>query len=411
MTKVIVVGGGASGLAAAISSARKGLDVTILERNDTLAKKILITGNGKCNYWNEDQDLNHYHSTNEELLKQVITKENQEKVLNFFESLGVVPKIKNGYYYPYSNQAVSIKSVLINEIQNLNVKVVTNSFVEKIEKKDNQFIVSTTDFTYVSDVVILATGSKAAPKTGTDGNGYMLAKNFGHTIIPVLPSLTQVYGDGKYYKQWNGIRVDAKLSLYEDDTFIKEETGELHLTDYGLSGICTFNLSGRIAKGLKENKEEIIYINFIPDIEVNSCESFISWLDKRNEMLSNRTIDQLFDGFINYKLIFLILNLVHIDSHLSWNELSRDKKIEFASLILRHAVKVVSTSDFSKAQVCSGGVDLKEINLYTMESLKVKKLYITGELLDVDGDCGGYNLGFAWISGILAGENAGDLND
>lgn len=411
MTKVIVVGGGASGLTAAITLAKRGLEVIILERNESLAKKILMTGNGRCNYWNENQEILHYHSSNKEFLHEIITKKNREKVLKFFEHLGVIPKVKNGYYYPYSNQAVSIKAALLNEIESLNIKVINNVFVETIKKKENQFVVKTNKESYMSDVVILATGSKAAPKTGSDGNGYTLAKHFGHTIIPVLPALTQVYGESSYYKDWNGIRTDVKISLYENGKLIKEEVGEIHLTDYGISGICTFDLSGYVSKGLSQNKEEMITINFLPDLNIKDTNEFVEWLDKRNHLLKNRTIAQLFDGFIHYKLVYLFLKLSHISADSYWNDLSDEKKNELVSYFLEYKLKAVKTSDFDKCQVCSGGVSLEEIDTSTMESKKIKNLYFTGEILDVDGDCGGYNLSFAWISGILAGSAVGDKND
>lgn len=411
MAKVIVVGGGASGLVAAIVASRNHNEVTILERNDSLGKKILITGNGKCNYWNKDQCLEHYHSSNEEFIEHIINQENQKKVLDFFEKIGIVPKLKNGYYYPYSNQAVSVKAALINEIESLNIKVVLNSYVEKLENINNEFNVYVGGEIYVSDAVILATGSKAASKTGSDGNGYNILKRLGHSIKPVLPSLTQLYGNKSYYKNWNGIRLDAKLDLYENDKLIRTESGELHLTDYGISGICTFNLSGYVAKGLNENKKEYIKINFVPFINGSSVDEFIAWLDERNKKLKNRTIDQLFDGFIHYKLVFLFLKIAYIDNNLHWDNLDFNKKREFATLFIEYKFDIVKTSDFDRAQVCSGGVPLNEINPKTMESLKLKKLYITGEILDVDGDCGGYNLGFAWISGMLAGEHVGDYHD
>lgn len=411
MAKVIVVGGGASGLVAAIVASRNHNEVTILERNDSLGKKILITGNGKCNYWNKDQCLEHYHSSNEEFIEHIINQENQKKVLDFFEKIGIVPKLKNGYYYPYSNQAVSVKAALINEIESLNIKVVLNSYVEKLENINNEFNVYVGGEIYVSDAVILATGSKAASKTGSDGNGYNILKRLGHSIKPVLPSLTQLYGNKSYYKNWNGIRLDAKLDLYENDKLIRTESGELHLTDYGISGICTFNLSGYVAKGLNENKKEYIKINFVPFINGSSVDEFIAWLDERNKKLKNRTIDQLFDGFIHYKLVFLFLKIAYIDNNLHWDNLDFNKKREFATLFIEYKFDIVKTSDFDLAQVCSGGVPLNEINPKTLESLKLKKLYITGEILDVDGDCGGYNLGFAWISGMLAGEHVGDYHD
>lgn len=411
MTKVIVVGGGASGLVAAICAARKGSEVVILERNNALAKKILITGNGKCNYWNEDQNLEHYHSSSMECLQEVFSSGKQNEVVSFFENMGVVPSIKNGYYYPYSNQAVSIKAVLLNEIASLSISVKTEALVHKIFKKQNQFVVSTDQQDYFCDAVILATGSKATPKTGSDGNGYNLASSLGHSIFPVLPSLTSVYGVETYYKEWSGIRMNARLSLYEDNILKKEESGELQLTDYGLSGICIFNLSGMIARGLAQHKNEKILINFIPDLPVMSIDDFVLWLDERNQKLKKRTISQLFDGFIPYKLVYLFLRLAKIDSNASWNSLSEEKKLSFASFFLTYPFPVAKTSDFEKAQVCSGGVPLQEVNLQTMESKKVKGLYFCGEILDVDGDCGGYNLGFAWMSGMIAGENAGEQND
>ncbi len=411
MTKVIVVGAGASGLTAAICARKKGLDVTLLERNDILGKKILGTGNGHCNYWNENMNINYYHSKDDKYLEQIITKDNQQKVREFFNYLGVIPKVKNGYYYPYSMQAVSIKAVLENALAELEISLITKTFVQKIEKKDKTFVVYTENKVYESDYVIVATGSKAAPKTGSDGKGYDLISYFNHTIIPVLPSLTQVNGLANYYKEWNGIRIQAKLSLYEDKEFIKDEEGEIHLTDSGISGICTFNLSGLVAKGLNKNKKEIIKINFVPDLPITSIDTGLEFLEERNNLLKNRRIDQLFDGFLPYKLVYLFLHLANIKKEERWDSLNIDQQKKLISLIIEHPLEVKSVGEFSKAQVCSGGVSLQEINLKTMESKLTKGLYIIGELLDVDGDCGGYNLGFAWLSGILAGEAVGENRD
>lgn len=408
MAKVIIIGAGASGLTAAICAKRRGLDVTVLERNDGIAKKILITGNGHCNYWNEDMNLSHYHTSSNVNLQEIITKENQEKVMQFFEKLGVIPKIKNGYFYPYSMQAVSIKAVLLNEIQELNIPVITNTLVKKIEKQAKDFLIYTDNEIFKSDYVIVAMGSKAAPKTGSDGMGYNILNKLGHNIIPVIPSLTQIRGNESYYKDWNGIRIYAELSLYENDIFSKKEYGEIHLTDYGISGICTFNLSGLVAKGLTCHKKEVIYINFLKDLNIFEIAEGIDFLEKRNEMLKERNIDQLFDGFLPYKLVYLFLKLAGISKDTSWDKLTKKQKEKLLSLIIKHKIIAIGVNDFDSSQVCSGGLDLAEVNLQTMESKKVSGLYIAGEILDVDGDCGGYNLGFAWITGLLAGEKVGE---
>lgn len=407
MAKVIIIGGGASGCVAAIMAARHKNEVILIEKNDAIGKKILITGNGRCNYWNKNQDISHYHSKDSELLKDIITSENQNKVLNFFDNIGIVPKIKNDYYYPNSNQATSIKAALYYELRNLKVNVLYNTKVNDIRKLDDEFIVNTSNGIFKSEKVIISTGSKAMPKTGSDGDGYSFALSLGHSINNVLPALTQVNGVDNYYKNWSGIRLDAILSLYEDDSLIKKEYGELQLTDKGISGICTFNLSGYVAKGLSKNKNEVIYINFIPQLNLKSVDDFVIWLKERNNKLNNRTIPELLDGVINYKLIYLFLKILNINPDTHLEKLSDVKQIELAKLFMNYPFKVKDINSFDKGQVCSGGVSLQEINLNTMESKIVKNLYFTGEILDVDGDCGGYNLGYAWMSGILAGESVG----
>lgn len=402
--KVIVVGGGASGLVSAIFARKNNNDVTILERNNSCGKKILVTGNGKCNYWNADQDLKHYHSTNPELLDKIITSEIKEKVLAFFDMLGIVSKIKNGYYYPYSNQATSIQTALILQAKLLGIKFENNIYVADIIKQGNQYLIKTNNKNFWADKVILATGSKAAPKTGSDGNGYEIIKKLDHSIIKPLPALVQLNGDGNYFKEWAGIKHDVAVKLIEDGNLIKEETGEIILTDYGLSGICVMQLSGLVAKGLNIGKSECIIINFVPWL-TSDINEFVEWMNSRSTKVVSRTISELLDGFLNYKLVNLIIKKLKIKLNATWEDLDDNLKQLVAKNIVSFEQKIVSTNTFDKAQVCSGGVPLTEINPYTMESLKNKGLYIVGELLDVDGDCGGYNLGFAWMSGILAGSS------
>ena len=219
MSKVIVIGGGASGLVAAIHAAKNNHDVTILEKNNICGKKILVTGNGKCNYWNEDQELSHYHSSSMDILEKIITSENKNKVLNFFSTIGIIPKVKDGYYYPYSNLAASIQYALIKEAEVVGVNIIENYNAQRIIKKDNKFIINDL---VECDKLIISTGSKASPRTGSDGTGYELVKALGHKIITVLPALTQLIGEETYFKSWSGIRTQTNILLYIDNKLIKK---------------------------------------------------------------------------------------------------------------------------------------------------------------------------------------------
>jgi len=408
MQEVVIIGGGASGLVAAITAAKKGKKVTILEKNNIMGKKILVTGNGRCNYFNEDQDIKHYRSQNLELLEKIITKSSIEKVLQFFKEIGIEPKIKNGYYYPFSNQAVSIQNALITEINNLKIEIKNEIEVKEIQKQSYKFVIATNKQNIIADKVIIATGSKSAPKTGSDGIGYEICNKLGHTIIKPLPALVQLKGNEKYFKEWNGIRAEVTISLYEDNKQIAQETGEIQLTDYGISGICVMNLSGRVARGLYNGKEEYVKINFLEGLNIQTQEQFIEFMNKRNNTMKNRTISELLEGIINYKLVNVLLKKSKIQNNTKWNQISTESKLEIAKNIVELKIDITDTNSYDKSQVCSGGIPLSEIDLTTMESKKEKGLYIVGELLDCDGDCGGYNLTWAWITGMIAGAYVGE---
>ena len=396
MKHIVIVGGGAAGLISAIYSKTNNNIVTILERNSSCGKKILATGNGKCNYWNDDQNINHYHSTNNELLPRIITKELIEEVPAFFNNLGIVPKIKNGYYYPFSNQATTIKNALLNEIENKKIKIRHDVLVNKITKKDNYFEIETENEIIKADKVIIATGSCASPKTGSDGIGYKLLKRFNHNIIEPYPALVQLKTKGSYLKDWAGVRTDVKVSLYEDNNLIKEESGEIQLTDYGVSGICIFNLSRYIPLGLNKSKKEEIVINFLPFIENNNVKDLFK---------NNNSLKHQLEAILNNKLVNVILRKTNINEKLSFNELNQNEQELLIENLINFKVEVIGYNSFDNSQTASGGLSLTEINTDTMESTLVKGLYIVGELLDVDGDCGGYNLGFAWMSGMKAGKD------
>lgn len=394
MRDIVVIGAGPSGLTAAIIAARKGKKVTIIEKNNKLGKKLLITGNGKCNYYNENQEISNYHSNNEELLNQIINHNNLEKVTNFFNSLRIIPKIKNGYYYPFTEMASTIQNALAYETEKLKIEIIYNLNVTEIIKNDC-FIINPKKENIKAKKIILSTGSKAAPKTGSDGTGYSLAASFNHTLIEPKPALVGLKGNEIYFKKWSGVRTDAIISLYEDDKLIEKENGNLQLTDYGISGIAVFNLSSHISRNLDKHVEEI-HINFMPWLK----ESAYTYLKRQNDYPIRETLER----FLNYKLVDIIIKKSNIKS----NSFKKITDIEFKNLVYNltnFTIKITDTNSFEKAQVCSGGIPLSEINVNTFESKKTHNLYLTGELLDINGNCGGYNLTFAWISGIKAGEN------
>ena len=403
MKRIIVIGGGASGLVSAIYASLSGYKVTILEKNNNLGKKILITGNGKCNYWNQNISLNHYNTSEKDKLSKIIRDDNKKEILKLFNKLGILPKIRDGYYYPYSNQATSIQTALIKECEVLGVEIITNCEVLNIKKDSDNFMISSIKGTYKANKVIISTGSYACPKTGSTGDGYRFLNNFGHHIITPLPALVQLKSNEKFLKEWHGIRSDVQVTLIENGKEIKNEIGEIQLTDYGVSGICIFNLSSKVSRGLKQKKKEDIIINFLYPFNITNEKEFINFMNERNITVKNRTISDLLDGILNYKLINLILKLSKIKREETWKDISDSQKNILSNYLTKFAVNITDTNSFEASQTTTGGIPLSEININTMESLKCKNLYITGELLDVDGDCGGYNLAFAWLTGMLAG--------
>ena len=387
--KIIIIGSGASGLAAGISLLRCGYDVTILERNNISGKKLLLTGAGRCNFFNSNQNTVHYHSSDKDILAKIITSDNIHLVEDFITSLGIVPKVIDGYYYPFSNQAYNMKELLERTYLDLGGKIKYNFLVEKIEKKNSLFLINDN---ISCDKLILATGSKAYKMTGSDGIGYQLAKKFNHHIVKVLPSLTSLITREKI--NLKGVRVDAKVTLYENGVKVREELGQVQFTDYGLSGICIFNLSYYAVKGLNKNKKEVITIDLMP------------FMDKVS--FKNKKVYDLLLGFLPNKMIDYILKTLDISKDIYYEDLSSDKKQELTKILKEMEFNITSYKEFDFSQVCSGGVSLREINPLTMESIFVKNLYIIGELLDVNGDCGGYNLTFAFLTGILT--SRGDSN-
>lgn len=397
--KLAVIGGGPAGFAAAITLARKNHDVTIFEKNSDVLKKLLITGNGKCNYFNENQDISKYHSSSAKM-PFFINSKNIAKVLSFWNELGIVPLIKNSYYYPFSEKSSSMKSALVKTAKELNIKILLNSEVLNITPEADGIVVETATSKDSFARVIIATGSYAYPKTGSTGWGYDIALKMNHQLINVNPSLVGLLSSTGMEKSWSGIRCNVIVKHIESGVVKKEEKGEIQLTDYGVSGICIFNLSRDIAVGLSEDKSEYITINFLPWLE----EDLESYLTKRDKLLPNRNITELTDAFLNYKLIYAICDNNMIDTNKTWLELSPKERKIFCKNLTAMNIKIDGVRGYDNAQVCSGGINLDELD-NNLSSKYDKRLSFAGELLDLDGDCGGYNLTIAILTGIICAES------
>lgn len=400
----IIIGGGASGLAAAIHAARNGAAVTILEHMPRVGKKILSTGNGKCNLTNLHITAECYRSGEADFPMQVISRFPVSETLKFFRSLGVLTTDKNGYVYPVSGQAQTVLDALRSEVERLGVRVVCDCEVQSI---DHRFTVNTNQGTFTGDFLILAAGSMAAPVTGSDGSGYELAKQFGHKIKKPLPALVQLRCEEDCFRALAGIRTEAKISLYRSgrnsDEFLAEDTGELQLTDYGLSGIPVFQVSRYASEALNRKDTVSAVVDFF--LNLGSEELFAALCDQR-EYLHDRECGMFLDGFFHKRLAQFFLKCAGIDQKKPVSGLTDQKLAKLTAQIKEQTFHVTATNSYDKAQVCMGGVKTTEIDSGTMESRLVPGLYFAGEILDVDGICGGYNLQWAWSSAYLAGVSA-----
>ena len=404
MTRVGIVGAGASGLMAAITAAKNGADVCIYENKDKAGKKILATGNGRCNFTNTCQDPSFYRSENKEFPVNVLKKFDYKAVLDFFYDLGICTNDRNGYIYPKSDQAAAVLEVLLMEAKRVGVKIITDCKIAEIRKRKKEFkLINENGDVFRADKVILCAGSKASPVTGSDGSGYALAKSLGHSLIPVLPSLVQLRCKEKFYKKVSGVRVNGKVTLYVDNKEVASDTGEIQLTNYGISGIPVFQVSRYASIGLYKKKEVKAVINFMPDVSKDELNKFIcDRISKRPE----KTLDEFFTGIFNKKLSQLFVSILNLKENTKVSALKENDINRMDKLISSFTTVVTETNSFEQAQVCCGGINTKEIDNNTLESLYVKDLYFAGEIMDVDGICGGYNLQWAWSSGYTAGISA-----
>lgn len=406
MIDVLIIGGGASGLASAVAAKKENphARICILEQKDMIGKKILSTGNGRCNFTNEKMGPEFFYSDHPENVDRVIKKFGTEDTLSFFRGLGIVPKEKNGYYYPRSEQATAILNVFKLFIKSSEIEVHTGTRVESIRKTKKGFLIETSEGKLEGRCIILALGGKASKVLGSDGSGYDLAKSFGHSMIPVVPALVQLRTKKHPLLKASGVRAEATVSIFSDEKFLAKDTGELQITAYGISGIPVFQVSRHAAKALYYKKDVAAELDFFPSM---SEEELFDFYKKRRKEHNAYCAADFLVGIFNQKLIPCLLRGAKIREDVKVSELT-DENLLMLSRTCKHTKLIVEdTNGFDNAQVCAGGICLKEINPDTMESLFCEGLYLTGELLDVDGICGGYNLQWAWASGVLAGIAAG----
>lgn len=413
---------------AAIAAAREGAKVTVLEGMEKPGKKLLVTGNGRCNLTNLDPDLpekyycveaierrtlpadgskSEMHSTGA-IVRNVLEQFSVNDTLDFFHKLGLRTMNRNGYVYPYTNQAVSVLDLLLAELKRLKVKLKFTEKIEKIEKEEAGWKVVTGTWTYSCDTLILCCGSKAAKNTGSDGSGYELARQTGHTLTSVVPSLTALTGKGNYFSSCAGVRCPANVTLYvskTDSAWQKKATdfGEIQWTDQGISGIVVFQVSRFASLALEKGEKVKAELDLLPDMTQDDVMEYLMCGKTR---FPNASAAETFSGLLPKKLLAVCLDMNKIKPGTPSGNLTEEHCTRLTETMKRFTMPITGVRSFDQCQVCAGGVMLDEIDENTLESKRVNDLYFAGELLDVDGPCGGYNLQWAWSSGYVAGIHA-----
>lgn len=398
MGRVGIIGGGASGILAAIAAAECGADVAVFEANERIGKKILATGNGRCNMTNVNADVNNYHGTDPKFIEGAASEFWVDETISFFENIGLITKTENeGKVYPYCGLASAVVDVLRLKADSLGITIYTSFEVKDVIKKKNGFMVVSYDNQREKvEKLIISTGGKAMPSSGSKGMGYELLKKLGHTITDLCPAIVQIKTNPEEVRKLKGIKVNACVRVDG-----KHSCGEVLFTEYGLSGPPVFFLSSYI------EHQKTIYLDLMPEY---SREQIIQILvDKQKNCGKYMQLDNFMSGIINKKLGQIVLkhctkySLAKNASELTYTEIEN-----IASFVKEWSLEIEGTMSWNNAQVTRGGAVTEEFNKKTLESRIVSGLYASGEVLDIDGDCGGYNLQWAWSSGYIAGKNAAD---
>ena len=404
MQEVIIIGGGASGLVAAIVAARRGAKVCVLERLNRIGKKILVTGNGRCNMTNSDIMPKRYHSSSLVDFSKVLERFGYEETKKFFGELGIMPLVEGKKVYPLSEQATSIVDVLRMELERLGIEVVTDTKIVQLKPiKKGWQLLSEEGQCFEARKVIVATGGMTNEGLGCDGKGYELLKEIGHTLKKPFPILVHLISPTPYCKMMKGAKIKANASIFVEDHLMRMEYGEVLFTEDGLSGPPIFQISRVASLAAMEKKKTKVKLDLFPTL---SEDELVSMLYERITLHPEREIENLLIGVVHKRIIMPLLKAAQITSiHRPTENLEYEEIVSLVRVMKGLSFDIEGTRGYKFAQVTAGGISADEIDFDTMASLKAKHLYITGEVMDVDGDCGGYNLQWAWATGYIAGES------
>ena len=406
--KVAVIGGGASGMTAAVTAMESGADVTLFEKKDRVGKKLLSTGNGKCNLSNLEFNMSKFYCSDKDKLHNIFRVFSVWDTLSFFESSGMMLRNKEGYLYPYSEQASTVLDTFRMRLKKEKVTVLTDTGIEeaRVDEKTGQFsIKDAAGREYLFDKLIIACGGPASQKKGEGMDGYKLAESFGHSIKKLAPGLTQLKSDDSFIKALAGVRCQAKATLIINGQAEAEETGELQFTDYGISGIPVFQFSRVAAYALEQKKKVEVKVDFFPDKE---DKTFLYESKLRYETQKDKVLEDFLTGTVNKKINMAVIKTQGFKPQDKTEEAGWKKIEDLLKAYRNFIIHIKDVNSMENAQICAGGVDFSEIST-ELESSKVKGLYFAGEVVDVDAKCGGYNLQWAWSSGYVAGKNAAGI--
>lgn len=389
--KAVIVGGGASGLMCAVDLLRcqnhlQGKDLLIIEKNDRVGKKLISTGNGQGNLCNANFSLDFYHG-NDAFIREFFDGVKDVSIQEYLMQIGIpLTEGKDGKQYPISKQASAVLDILRAFLSSKGCNMVTGETVKAIKKSQQDFNVITDKNSYNAKNVVLAVGGKAGKQFGTDGTSYSLAQSFGHKTTQLYPSLVQLKTDLSLIRGLKGLKETAKVIAFDGEKQLASATGDLLFTEYGISGNAVFQVSGYLTCA----KSPKVIIEFLPEYTYNQV---VEMLTQRQE-LNFLQREEILVGIINKRIGQAVLKS------------AKDTSINMIAKALKNfSLNVTGNLGFNYAQVTKGGIDTRNVNALTMESKLQKGLYLTGEMLDVDGDCGGYNLTFAFLSGIVCAKN------